>query len=58
MTQEDEERLSMIAEIIYLREKNKFNELMLVNSLLNNKEAEGCTNDNKSHIQHNSKCNE
>lgn len=40
MTQEDKERLSMLAEIIYLREKNKFNELMLINTLSKIKERE------------------
>lgn len=40
MTQEEKERLSMLAEIIYLREKNKFNESMLINTLSKIKERD------------------
>ena len=40
MTQEEKERLSMLAEIIYLREKNKFNEIMLMSTLSKIKERD------------------
>ena len=40
MTPKEKERLSMLAEIIYLREKNKFNELMLINTLSKIKERD------------------